>query len=188
MANVKKYTRQIFIEKAVEMIRKKGFLSLGMRSLADFANVSTQPLYCNFKDLNDLKDCVLRAINDIYLDFLQKEIDEGKYPAYKASGMGYVNFARQEPELFKALFMRSRKNEDGKREDEYFIETVKGVAERFNISFETAKKFHLIMWVIVHGIATQIATEYLTLSEEDVSDILSTSFKAFFAQTKQDLY
>ena len=63
---------------------------------------------------------------------------------------------------------------------------MKGVAERFNISFETAKKFHLIMWVIVHGIATQIATEYLTLSEEDVSDILSTSFKAFFAQTKKD--
>lgn len=186
MANVKKYTKQVFIEKAVEMIRKKGFSSLGMRSLADFANVSTQPLYCNFKDLNDLKDCVLTAINDIYLDFLQKEIDEGKYPAYKASGMGYVNFARQEPELFKALFMRSRKNEDGKREDEYFIETVKGVAERYNISFETAKKFHLIMWVVVHGIATQIATEYLTLSEEDVSDILSTTFKAFFAQTKKD--
>lgn len=181
MPNVKKYSKQFFIEKAVEMIRKKGFLSLGMRSLADFSNVSTQPLYCNFKDLDDLKDSVLREINDIYLGFLKKEADSGKYPAYKASGMGYVNFARREPELFKALFMRSRKNEDGKREDEYFIETVKSVAERYNISFEAAKKFHLIMWVVVHGIATQIATEYLTLSEDDVSDILSTTFKAFFA-------
>ena len=186
MPNVKKYTKQIFIEKAVEMIRKKGFQSLGMRALADFANVSTQPLYCNFKDIDDLKDAVLKEINDIYLDFLDKEAASGKYPAYKASGMGYVNFARCEPELFKTLFMRSRKNEDGKREDEYFIETVKGVAERFNIPFENAKKFHLIMWVIVHGIATQIATEYLTLSEEDVSDILSTAFKAFFAQTNKE--
>lgn len=186
MPNVKKYSKQFFIEKAVEMIRKKGFLSLGMRSLADFSNVSTQPLYCNFKDLDDLKDSVLREINDIYLGFLKKEADSGKYPAYKASGMGYVNFARREPELFKALFMRSRKNEDGKREDEYFNETVKSVAERYNISFEAAKKFHLIMWVVVHGIATQIATEYLTLSEDDVSDILSTTFKAFFAQTNKE--
>lgn len=46
-----------------------------------------------------------------------------------------------------------------------------------------------MMWLVVHGIATQIATEYLNLSEADVSDILTESFTALsarFANKKQE--
>ena len=47
-----------------------------------------------------------------------------------------------------------------------------------------------MMWLVVHGIATQIATEYLNLSEADVSDILTESFTALsakFANKKQEI-
>ena len=35
----------------------------------------------------------------------------GKYPVYKASGMAYIRFAKEERELFKLLFMRDRTGE-----------------------------------------------------------------------------
>ena len=182
MGKPEKYTKEELVGKAVEMVREKGINNLGIRSLADYAGVSTQPICRHFGNVKELNACVLCAINDLYEDFLKKEVRSGKYPPYKASGIGYVNFARKEPELFKALFMRSRKNEDGKKEDAAFDAISKKVADGYGIDFAVARKFHLMMWLVVHGIATQIATEYLSLSEADVSDILTDSFTALSAK------
>lgn len=190
MGKKEKYTKEELVGKAVEMVREKGFDNLGIRSLADYAGVSTQPICRHFGNIKELNACVLSAINDLYEDFLKKEVQSGQYPPYKASGIGYVNFARKEPELFKALFMRSRKNEDGKKEDAAFDAISRKVAERYKIDYADARKFHLMMWIVVHGIATQIATEYLNLSEADVSDILTESFTALsvrFANKKQEI-
>lgn len=190
MGKKEKYTKEELVGKAVEMVREKGFDSLGIRSLADYAGVSTQPICRHFGNIKELNACVLSAINDLYEDFLKKEVQSGQYPPYKASGIGYVNFARKEPELFKALFMRSRKNEDGKKEDAAFDAISRKVAEMYKIDYADARKFHLMMWLVVHGIATQIATEYLNLSEADVSDILTESFTALsarFANKKQEI-
>ena len=189
MANVKKNTRESLVKKAVEMVKERGIDSLGIRSFAEYAGISTQPVYLNFGSFQGLKEAVISEINDLYEDFLKKEVQSGQYPPYKASGIGYVNFARKEPELFKALFMRSRKNEDGKKEDAAFAAISRKVAERYKIDYADARKFHLMMWLVVHGIATQIATEYLNLSEADVSDILTESFTALsarFANKKQE--
>lgn len=186
MANTEKHTKEYLVLKAVELVRKKGYGALGIRSLAEFAKISTQPIYRNFGSLKELNECVLNAINDLYADFLKKEISSGKYPAYKASGIGYVKFAKAEPELFKALFMRSRKNADGRKEDEEFNEIARKISAAYGIPYEKARKFHLIMWLIVHGAATQSATEYLTLSENDVSDILTETFNALFGRNKTE--
>lgn len=190
MGKKEKYTKDELVGKAVEMVREKGFDNLGIRSLADYAGVSTQPICRHFGNIKELNACVLSAINDLYEDFLKKEVQSGQYPPYKASGIGYVNFARKEPELFKALFMRSRKNEDGKKEDAAFDAISRKVAERYKIDYADARKFHLMMWLVVHGIASQIATEYLNLSEADVSDILTENFTALsarFANKKQEI-
>ena len=111
MGKKEKYTKEELVGKAVKMVRENGINNLGIRSLADYAGVSTQPICRHFGNIKKLNACVLSAINDLYEDFLKKEVQSGQYPPYKASGIGYVNFARKEPELFKALFMRSRKNE-----------------------------------------------------------------------------
>ena len=182
MGKKEKYTKEELVGKAVKMVREKALNNLGIRSLADYAGVSTQPICRHFGNIKKLNACVLSAINDLYEDFLKKEVQSGQYPPYKASGIGYVNFARKEPELFKALFMRSRKNEDGKKEDAEFDAISQKVAERYKIDYADARKFHLMMWLVVHGIATQIATEYLSLSEADVSDILTESFTALSAR------
>lgn len=186
MGKPEKYTKEELVEKAVEMVREKGINNLGIRSLADYAGVSTQPVCRHFGSVKELNACVLCAINDLYEDFLKKEVQSGKYPPYKASGLGYVNFARKEPELFKALFMRSRKNEDGKKEDASFNEIALKISEAYDINYEKARTFHLTMWLIVHGVATQIATEYLALSEADVSEILTESFTALLSKIKGD--
>ncbi len=48
MANVKKNTRESLVKKAVEMVKERGIDSLGIRSFAEYAGISTQPVYLNF--------------------------------------------------------------------------------------------------------------------------------------------
>ena len=96
----------------------------------------------------------------------------GKYPPYKASGMAYIRFAREEKELFKLLFMRDRKGEPLKpgREMEVILPLI---MKNTGLSREKAELFHLELWVFVHGIAAMIATSYLDYELETISEMLT---------------
>ena len=54
---------------------------------------------------------VLAASDLLYQNYLREDMAKGKYPPYKASGMAYIRFAKEERELFKLLFMRDRSRE-----------------------------------------------------------------------------
>ena len=69
MANVKKNTRESLVKKAVEMVKERGIESLGIRSFAEYAGISTQPVYLNFGNFQGLKEAVISEINDLYEDF-----------------------------------------------------------------------------------------------------------------------
>ena len=58
--------------------------------------------------MEELLDETKKAAYGIYFSTIEKELNEGKYPQYKAYGMAYVRFAKEEKELFKLLFMRDR--------------------------------------------------------------------------------
>lgn len=100
----------------------------------------------------------------------------GKYPPYKASGMAYIRFAREEKELFKLLFMRDRSNEDTtKLADEADLLTDL-ICKQVAITKQQAVTFYLEMWAYVHGIATMIATNFNIWSEQDCSDMLTDMY------------
>ena len=40
------------------------------------------------------------------------------------------------------------------------------------------KSFHVKMWLFTHGIATLIASSAVNLSDEEISNLLSSEFKA----------
>ena len=127
--------------------------------------------------MNALHADILREVYTVYSDLLAKESESGRYPPYKASGMAYIRFAREEPKLFRAFFMRERsENEQAADNNLFFTSHVKDAVEGTGISGNAAASFHLNMWLFVHGIATLIATGYLSLSEEQASERISEIF------------
>ena len=100
----------------------------------------------------------------------------GKYPPYKASGMAYIRFAREERELFKLLFMRDRSREKVPPEDGEDAPIIALIQKNTGMSRETARLFHLEMWIYVHGIATMTATAYLDFDEASVSGMLTDAY------------
>lgn len=93
-------------------------------------------------------------------------MQKGKYPPYKASGMAYIRFAKEEKELFKLLFMRDRSDENITENKEEISPLIDLIKQNLNISEEEAYLFHLEMWIFVHGVAAMAATSYLCLEAQ----------------------
>lgn len=167
-----KVTEKEIIDAAVKLVRGQGNQSLNARALAQMLGCSTQPIFSNFAGMEEVRAAVISEANALYEGYLQREIDSGSYPAYKASGMGYIRFAREEKELFKLLFMRDRTNEPmvlSYKSDPVIEITM----EATGYSYEKAERFHLEMWVTVHGIASMIATNFLDWDMDMASSVVS---------------
>ena len=116
-------------------------------------------------------------------------MESGKYPPYKASGMSYIQFTKEEKELFKLLFMydRTQRNmEEIKEAVQPFVEILQ---QKLSLSEEDAYLLHVEMWMYVHGIATTIATSCLEWDGEYINRMLTDGYegiKSRYAERKSE--
>ncbi len=161
-----KFTKEQIINKALDITRKEGVRSLTARSLASSLGASPKPIFGLFESMDEVKREVISAANGIYQSYIENEISSNKYPPYKASGMAYIRFAREEKELFKLLFMRDRTEEnpsDGREELKPILELI---MQNLGFDEDTAYEFHIKQWIYTHGIATMVATSYIDWDTE----------------------
>lgn len=172
-----KTNRQQIIDTAFEMVRENGVESLNARNLARRIGCSTQPLFYNFSTMEELLASVIYKANEFYHSYIWQAMSEAKYPPYKASGMAYIQFAKDERNLFNLLFMRDRTNEKVDVQNANFEEIVSMLMTNYGLSHDEAQFFHLEMWAVVHGIAAMQATSFLNLDADMASTCLTNVFE-----------
>lgn len=180
-----KTNRQQIIDTAFEIVQESGVEALNARTLARRIGCSTQPLFYNFSTMEELLESVIAKANDFYHSYIWQAMSEAKYPPYKASGMAYIQFAKDERNLFNLLFMRDRTNEKEDVQNANFEEIVSMLMTNYGLSHEEAQLFHLEMWAVVHGIASMQATAFLNLDTEMISACLTDVFEALKLRLKQ---
>ena len=153
----KQITAQMIVDAALQVIEEQGMDALNARSVAQRCGCSTQPIYLCFANLGQLKQAAVEQMQALYDRYIADEIASNAYPAYKASGMGYIRYAKEHPNFFKYLFMRDRTGESRLSDDE-------------------ADRMHAHMWIYVHGIATMYATNYFDWDWQTVSAMLTEEF------------
>lgn len=173
------FTRQQITEAALEITRENGISAVTARALGNKLGTSSKPVFGLFDGMEDVHKSVLEAADKIYHGYLNEDMSSGKYPPYKASGMAYIRFAREEKQLFKLLFMRDRTHENVTENREEIRPLLDLIMRNLGISEDAAYRFHLKMWIYVHGIATMTATSFLDLNEEFVSGLLTDAYKGF---------
>ena len=179
-----KITKEEIIQTTIDLVRTGGQNLINARAIASALNCSTQPIFSNFESMEDLEQSTIISVYKIYLNFINNEVESGKYPQYKAYGMAYIRFAKEEKELFKLLFMRDRSNEDISLSTD-FEQSVTLIMNANNVSYETAKLIHLEMWTCVHGIGTMLATSFIPLEWEVISQITSDVYQGIIAKYKE---
>lgn len=176
MAPRVKITKEDIIEAAIELVRQRGALALNARNLATTLNCSTQPIFSNFSSMEELRMVVIEQADWMCNQYIKREVKSGVYPSYKASGMAYIRFAKEEGELFKLLYMRDRSAEVVPKEMELGDEMKSLLHDNTGLTGAEAEFFHLEMWAFVHGIATMFATGFLNLDWELVSKMLTDAY------------
>ncbi len=176
MSAKRQVTRQMIIDAAYGLAKRNGMSALNARAVSAALGCSTRPIYLSFAGMEELKKEVVSRINATFQKYLKNEVDRHIYPEYKAYGMGYIRFAREEKQLFAYLFMRSRTSADTSADGRDITGVLKSLSLATGLIGEAAERFHCECWVFVHGIATMLATSYLELSDEVISRLLTDMF------------
>ena len=109
MAPKNKFTREEMVEAALRVVRAKGIDGLTAKTLADELGTSTQPVFTAFGSMDAVRREVYAAAVRVYDGYTNTGLKE-KIPFFGV-GMQYVRFAREEPELYRLLFLtRTQEN------------------------------------------------------------------------------
>lgn len=171
------YTKDQITDAAIEVVRKIGSESLNARAIAKQLGCSTQPIFREFENMAELKSAVLQRAGKIYGRYLTEHSKDAGKP-YKAAGTAYIQFAEEEKQLFRLLFMRDRSAKEYDQRDETIEPYLDGISASLGITKKEAYDFHVRMWIYTHGMATMAATGYLVFTEEQVSELLTEEFLA----------
>ena len=175
-------TKEEIVKTGIELIRANGAEAVNARSIASALNCSTQPIFSNFATMEELQRAVVAAAYEYYLGFLENEAKCGSYPRYKAFGMAYIRFAKEEKALFKLLFMCDRRGGGELIPTLDFEASVDLIMKANGVAKETATLMHLEMWTCVHGIAVMLATSFVSLDWTLVSDMLTDVYQGIRAR------
>ena len=175
-----KIKKEDLIKGSIKIIRDEGDSNLSARNLAKVVGCSTQPIFRLFTNMDDLKRTVYDDVYELQKKYLLKG-KEHQVP-FIGVGLSYIDFATKEKNLFKFLFMSSftkynnilemADNEDGKKYTEMIIKST-------GLSPESSKQIYINTWLIIHGIASMMATTNSKLTKDDIETIIFDAFKGY---------
>ncbi len=170
------FTKEEIVSAALDLTREKGIDAVTARAMGAKLGTSYRPVFGHFDSMAEVKQAVRTSAESLYRSYLEEDMSCGKYPPYKASGMAYIRFAKEEKELFKLLFMRDRSNESQPLAEEADM-LADLICKQVDIDRDSARLFYLEMWTYVHGIATMIVTGYYDWDEELCSKTLTDMYQ-----------
>jgi AcrR family transcriptional regulator len=179
-----RFTREEVVAAALEIVREEGAAGVTARAVGARLGASSKVIFSLFENMEDLHREILHSADAVYQHFLEEDMTEGKYPPYKGSGMAYIRFAGEEKELFRLLFMRDRSGEH--QEEPKELESLLTLIQKnTGLDREEAGQLHLELWIFVHGIATMLATGYVALDQETVSDLLTDAYRGIWMRIRE---
>lgn len=173
MARKKEISKDKILDTAYKMAIKDGIEGLTARSIAKAGHFSTQPLYLEFDNMEDLRAQVLKRISDD----LRAHILQQKYTGEPLIDLdlSYIDFAKKHINLFRAMFV------DGKFGSKIIADTLMDLGvEKFNEQYPDTDydqdKIHNIVvanWISTTGIAALVVNEIASFSQNQIINVLN---------------
>jgi AcrR family transcriptional regulator len=172
----RKISREDILTAAFQIVREEGIDSLNARRLAGALECSTQPIFSCFESMTQLKQAVLQMAGDCHTAYFDK-VDTGEN-LFVNVGMAYIDFALEEPHLFRLLFMSDLFGiELGSYMQGDCNEHITGaVPERFFSNSPEAGSIFMDMWLYAHGIAALLVTNQIKTERDEIKNMLHRVF------------
>lgn len=160
-----RFTRDAVLHAACQLMRREGMEALNARAIAKELGGSTQPIFRLFTNMEDLHRELILYVARQFQAHAEADMAQSDSP-YIQLCTTYLLYGRDEPELFKLLFMRDRVSE-GQYSDQMNFDLVFNIIKKETpLDDETALRFFERTWLFIHGLAVCIATKYIPCQDE----------------------
>ena len=180
-------TKEMVVNAAFEIARSDGMEQVMVKNIAEKIGCSVQPIYSYCKNMEGLRQDVTLKVCSFIGEYVQTHID--KDDIFETTGRAYIQFAKEEPHLFK-IFILHRRNSIASLEDLYQSETNPHTAEfiskKLGISIGQAKKLHLNMLIYTIGLGTIFSVVTPGISTDEIYEQQEMAYKAFLSQTVRE--
>ena len=174
MAPKNKFTKEEMVEAALRVVRANGIDALTAKTMADALGTSTQPIFTAFGSMDGIKKEVYAAAIRVYDRYTEAGLQE-KIPFFGV-GMQYIRFAREEPELYRLLFLTraQEKSFSAMRSMQHLQSLVRPtLMEIYRITEQEADLYFCDLWFVVHSLSTLIVTGDCPYSDREIGQILT---------------
>lgn len=178
MAPKAKITREMIVQAALEIIRENGYASLNARTIADRLNCSTQPVLYQFKTMEEIREAVYAAADELHTRYIMADIGTEKDP-FLSIGLAYIRFGHDERNLFRFLFQSDRFAGMNLMAilDDPEMEPLLTLARReLGCGASEIREKFMVFVVAVHGYASLLANNTLEYDEARSIRILEMIF------------
>ncbi|MTD38964.1 TetR family transcriptional regulator [Erwinia sp. CPCC 100877] len=171
MVRKKVYTQVHILSAAFDLLKNNGFSVITARNIANHMGISTQPIYLEFDNMEDLKLTLLKTTHES----LVKDYFSVKHTGDPVVdfGLNYVNLARKNNQLYISLF--TDKHSFGKELHQLSFEAFqKLVSQEDKFSSATEEKLkslHEKLLIVATGIASLTISSIVDLSEEQWAEL-----------------
>lgn len=150
------FTKENIIDAAFEIYKDGGIENIKIRKVAAKLGSSIAPIYSNFKNIDEVKKCVMEKALHILIQYTEREYSPN---TFLNIGLGLLNFAKDYSTLYKELFINS--NDYAYLTDEFFItnlEHMKKDSMLKGLSDEEMKRILEKIRLFTHGLAALICS------------------------------
>lgn len=160
-----RFTRDAVLHAACQLMRREGMEALNARAIAKELGGSTQPIFRLFTNMEDLRRELILYVARQFQAHAEADMAQSDSP-YIQLCTTYLLYGRDEPELFKLLFMRDRVSEWQYSDQTNFDLVFNIIKKETPLDDETAMRFFERTWLFIHGLAVCIATKYIPCQDE----------------------
>ncbi|KPG71060.1 TetR/AcrR family transcriptional regulator [Enterococcus sp. RIT-PI-f] len=179
----KVYTREHILKAAYELINKEGFGNFTARNIAKHMGISTQPIYLEFNNMQDLKNTLVEAVF--------KDLSENVFPVVRTGdklvdlGLNYIHFAQEKHNLYIALFIDDYGGGEMMHEfsSNYFKSLILSEPKYNDLAEDTIEALHNGVWIVVTGIASLMSAGIIAPSEDQIIKVINETIQGVLAKT-----
>ncbi len=167
-----KYKKEEIINAALNVAGKKGIDSVTAREVAKELKVSVGPIFTYYDSMDQLRCDVFEHAKNRYRSYIEKGLTN-EVP-FLGMWRQFLTFAKNEPELFRLLFLTRPDNVTGGAMEALQLSqdmARESIMRIYKLSANQADCFFRDIWVMALGFATLIVTDDAPYTIEEMLDM-----------------
>ena len=179
MSATKKITKDMIVDAALEIFRAEGFDAVTSRRVAFKLGCSTQPIYFEYKNMDELKNDIVKKVvgqlNEIFSSVSNEGKEEPDEFVYRSFGLSFLKFVQADPFVFRQIYIVD--GNIGRQVDNLRMPIILDILEnKYGYKKETALAIHKMASCSLMGMAVFVSSGYKKISEDEMQKNLGILF------------